>query len=128
MVNRSVGHVLLELIAVFVIVAFVALSSAASIRSQAANVRALYEERVAEEAAAAQMEVQEARGWMGLAEGRTVVPVETPGWENLSDAECAWTLSPAAIGGRIAVVEISWKGYRDGRRRVEMRTRIGGTQ
>ena len=126
MVTRRRGIVLLELVGVFVIVALLTLSAAAVLRAQAANVRTLYEERLAEEAAAAVMERREAAGWSGLKEGRTEVKVEFPGWENLPGAACAWTVGEAEEGVRIVEVEVAWDGYRGGRRSVRLRTRIGG--
>jgi hypothetical protein len=86
------------------------------------DARMLYEERVAWEVAAGRVETLEARGFAGLSEGRSVLAVQSPGWENLEDALCTLEVRPAGDGVHAVIVEVTWKSFRGVARRVDVRT------
>jgi len=126
MVAGRKGFALLEILAAMTVMAVLAVSAAVVLQGQAQGVQRLYEERVAWEAAAGQMELLEADGFRGLREGSAEVAVESPGWENLEDPRCAVIVEPMADGMRRVTVRVDWAGYRGGRRQVEVRTAAGG--
>jgi hypothetical protein len=126
-VNLRRGFILLDL-AVGVAFAVVAVAGfIAVLHGLALHARFAYEERVARETAAAELERLEAEGLRGLAEGRTELAVAPPGWENLEDPVCAVEIAPAPGGLRSVVVEASWTALKGGRKSVRLRARLGGT-
>ena len=122
MVRRRGGTVLIELMSALFALALVGASLAAALRAQAAEVRMLYEERLAWEVAAGQVELAEAAG---ASEGRVEILVDDPGWENLSGATCVRTVSAGEGGTRRISVDVEWAGFRAIPRRVTARTVLG---
>lgn len=119
MVTSRRGFVLLEFMAALLCLAILSFSAAAVIRAQAVTVRLRYEEQVAREAAAAQMELLEARGFRG-----GPAEVDLPGWENLASAACAWEAEPARDGVRRVRVVVTWTDFTGVPRRIGMGTRV----
>ncbi len=120
------GFVLLEILAVFAVLAILSLGTLGYLHARAAEVRSLYEERVAWEAAAGWLEALEESGFDDLREGRSAVAIDGPGLENLEAPAAAIVVSSEPGGVRRVTVELSWTDFRGALRRVEARTRAGG--
>ena len=125
--RRERGAWLVELSISVTIVLMVAASSVAALRAQSREVRTLYEERVAWEAAAGQMARLEAAGWKGLREGDHALRVTAAGYENLRDARCTLRVRPASGGVHRVVVEVAWTDAEGAARTVRVRTLAGRT-
>lgn len=114
---RQRGLVLWEIVTSLFVVTLVSVSAVAVLRAQGRDVRMLYEERVAWEAAAGQLAIVGAppEGTRELAVG------DWAGWENLPQAKAVLTVRDVEKGLREAVVEVSWTGEKGLRRSVEAR-------
>ena len=99
------------------VVTLVSVSAVAVLRAQGRDVRMLYEERVAWEAAAGQLALA------GPApEGTRELDLgDWAGWENLPQAKAVLTVRGLEKGLREAVVEVSWAGEKGMRRSIEAR-------
>jgi hypothetical protein len=122
MVGRCRGIVLIELAVGVALAVVVAAGFAVVLHGQALHVRLAYEERVARETASAELERIEADGFGGLAEGRTEIAVDPPGWENLVAPVCAVVVTPA----RDVAVEVAWTTLKGARKTVAVRAFGGG--
>ncbi len=117
---RESGLVLWEVVASLFVVTLVAASAAAVLRAQGRDVRMIYEERVAWEAAAGQLALVEARG--APPEGTTELDVAGwAGWENLAQPKAVLVVRAVEPGLREAAVTVSWAGEKGVRRSVEAR-------
>jgi hypothetical protein len=105
-VRRRGTVLLLEMTASLFVVALVGASAAALLRAQARDVRMLYEERAAWEAAAGLLATAEANGGR---EGELPLG-DWPGMENLTGARAMLTLRDVEPGLREAVVTVAWTG------------------
>lgn len=114
---RERGLVLWEVVVAIFVVTLVSASAAAVLRAQGRDVRMLYEERAAWEAATAQLAL------VGASEegSRELDLGQWPGWENLPQAKAVLIVRAVEPGLREAVVEVSWAGEKGVRRSVEAR-------
>jgi len=121
MVNRSRrGIVLLEVVVALAIIVVAAIAATVLLYRQAADIRALYEERVAWEIATGRLEELEASGW-----NETPARAPMPGGENLPNAAVTETLA-TGDGVRRATVVVAWDDHRGFRRSVTASTIAGG--
>jgi len=123
-VKRRGGYMLAELGAALLVAAVISISSIAVLARQAVSARMLYEERVAWEVACGRLARVEA-GTLQRSPGRLEIPPTEPGWENLSGAACTLTVSSAEPASERVSVEVSWDGFRGGRRSVQVGTIVG---
>lgn len=120
MVGRG-GYLLLEIAFAMVLLLAAGTAFVVSLHAYALQARGAYEERVAREAAAAELERLEAKGSGRLAEGVRRLDVDLPGWANLEAARCELRVGPARDGARRVTVEVVWTGTK-GPRRVDAAT------
>jgi type II secretory pathway pseudopilin PulG len=118
------GYILLEVTTALLVFVLLSVGAVAVLQGQAEAARALYEERVAWEAAMGQIALVEASGARPRAEGRSDLDVSSAGWENLAEGKAVLTLAREEDGVWRAAVEVSWAGFRGGRRRVEAWTLV----
>lgn len=110
------GFVLIEVVVALSIIVVAAIAATVFLYRQAADVRALYEERVAWEIASGRLEELESADWSDAPERRPM-----PGGENLPGL----TVTESVATGRATVV-VEWNDHRGFRRHVTASTLTGG--
>ena len=126
--RRDHGAWLLELTISILALTMVVAAALAVLRAQSREVRATYEERVALEAAEAQLEILEAAGWKDLPEEQRPLEMKIAGLENLDDVRGTLHVIAAPGSMRRILVEVAWTDSEGAGRSIKVRTLAGGAK